>query len=479
MKYGAFKYGTKKYARKGTTIRITPPGGTAIDVITYEKCTTSLSSANHAGTFSLELKEFDSALIDTFVFGSDVQIGQDGHIFRGWVIQAGKALNGPVRSISLSGVDYTAKSQKIIVTESYIDKTINYIVNDLFAGYVSWATRANIAACLDVITIKFADKYLWDVMEQLCKISGYEWYIDENLDTHFFQPESRVNVNAITVHAFKRGSASLKPDYNKIVNKLWVKGGKALSEDFTQNIIVGTIPIPLLYTPHATTDGVVVTVGGVAKTVGIQNLHGVGAYDFLLNFAEKLLVPDLCVAGAGTIVYKYEYPIKILLEDPISQAQYGIYESIYTADTSDRTLARDMGLRYLAKYSQPVYTGSIAPFHGIYHPGEQVYINIPNLNIDGYLQIKAVTYDSTPGIAKVDRVLQIESSERNLTDIMKTLNGRLTKLEHEIYQNEETEVSIERYIPATETTTWAEAIIKHVTLVHSCSDILFVANDLY
>ena len=461
----------------GTGIRITPPGAAAVYISAYEKCTTNLSSADRAGSFSLELKEFDSNLIDTFVFGSDVLISQDGHLFRGWVIEPSKALNGKARTISLSGADYTAKTQKIIVTESYVNQTISFIVNDLFASYATWATRSNIETCSEVITIKFADKYLWDVMEQICKISGYEWYIDENLDVHFFQPESRINANTITVNTFKKGSAKLKPDYSKIVNKLWVKGGKALSEDFTQAITVGTIPIPLLYTPRATADGVVVTIDGLEKTLGIQNIDAAGTKDFLLNFSEKLLVPDQCTTGTGTIVYKYEYPIKILLEDPISQAQYGVFEDIFVADTNDRTIARDMGLRHLYRYSQPVYTGSIAPFEGIYHPGEQVLVTIPNLNIDGYLQIKAVSYDSTPAIAKVDRVLQIESPERDLSSIMKALNNRITKLEDEVYQSEAAELSVERYIPETETTTWGEQVTEFVTILNSCSDTLFWIED--
>lgn len=477
-KYGTFKYGTRKYGMKGTKIQITPPGGTAINIIAYEKCTTNLSSADRAGSFLLELKEFDSALIDTFVFGSDVRIVQNCHVFRGWVIEPGKSLNGKVRTITLSGADYTAKTQKIIITESYVNQTIDFIVNDMFAGYVPWATRTHISTCSKAITIKFADKFLWDVMEQLCKISGYEWYIDENLDVHFFQPESRINANTITTNSFKKGSANLKPSFSKLVNKLWVKGGKALSEDFTQSITVGTTPIPLLYTPRATTTGVNVTIGGVVKTLGIQHLDNKGAYDFLLNFQEKLLIPDLCTTGSGTIVYRYEYPIKILLEEPNSQAQYGVYEDILPVDTNDKDIALDMGLRHLAKYSQPIYTGSISPFAGIYHPGEMVLVNIPNLNINGYLQIKEVTYDSVNMVARVDRTLQIESPERDLPNIIKALNSRLVKLESEVYQDDDAPVG--RYISREETTAaWSEEVAEYMTIVTYCDEALYASETLY
>lgn len=447
-----------------TTIQITPPGGTAQTIRLYDKCTTTLSATSRAGSFSLQLPDTTSDLVDAFPVGSDVQITQDGTLFRGWVLNPGKQLDGQIRNIEISGADYTAKTQKVVVTESYASQAISAIVADLFAGYVSWATTTNVEACTNVITIKFADKFLWDAMEQLCEISGYEWYIDENLDVHFFQSATRINANVLTTDSFWKGSCSLKPDAAKLANKLWVKGGKALSDDFTQSITVSsTTPIPLYYKPRATTSGVVVTIGGVPKTVGIQHLNEAGTYDFLLNFEEKLLVPDLTTSGTGTIVYRYEYPIKILLEEPTSQAQYGIFEDIYKVDTDDKDIAYELGLRYLAKYSQPVMAGGIRPFAGVYRPGELVKVEITRLNVDEYLQIKDVTYDSIPAEARVERTLQLESPDRDVGGIMKDLNRRLAKLEKQVYQDEDGPV--ERYIAREEAWGWTEAVTE---TVHVC-----------
>ena len=461
----------------GTTIQITPPGGATDTIGAYDTCTTKRASANAAGSFKLQLPDLRGLLLDKYVFGSDVAITQDGHVFRGWVMDSGKSLNGQKRTISLSGADYKVKTQKIVVTESYVEKTIGFIVDDLFSAYVPWATRSNINECSQVISIKFNDKFLWDAMEQLHDISGFDWDIDANLDVHFFQPESRISEYPIIPNSFKRGSASLTPDYSKLVNRLWVKGGKALSEDCTQAITVGSTPIPLLYTPRATTDGVVITIDGAPKTLGIQHLHEPGEFDFLLNYAEKLLVPDLATPGSGSIVYRYEYPIKLLLEDPDSQAAYGVYEDILPVDTDERETALEIGLRYLAKYSQPVVTGSISPFAGVYRPGEMVQITIPNLNVDGYLQIQSVEYDSINLLAKVDRTLHIESPERDIQSIMKALNRRITRLEKQVYQDDDG--PIERYIARSETTAWGEEVTLCRSKVHYCSDTLFVSPTLY
>ena len=75
---------------------------------------------------------------------------------------------------------------------------------------------------------------------------------------------------ALKAGTYKKGSAQLTPNSSQLVNKLWVKGGKALSDVYSQAITVGAAPIPLHYSPRAP---VTVTIGSDAKTLGIQNIH--------------------------------------------------------------------------------------------------------------------------------------------------------------------------------------------------------------
>lgn len=429
-----------------TRIYITPPGGQEYEIKAYERCKTSLSATSRAGKFSLLIPDITGKLVNKFPVGSDVKIIQNDNVFRGWVINPPRQLEGKVRHLSFNGSDYTAKTQKIVVTESYEDTAISDIVNDLFTKYAPWAARIKIETCSRVVTIPFPDIFLWDAMERLCKLCGYEWYIDENLVVNFFEPSAKVNPNVLKTGNFHKGSAEFKHDASKIVNKLWVKGGKALSLPFDQAITVnGQTPIQLYYTPRAPKgESVTVTIDGAPKTVGIQYIDAPGEKDFLLNAQEKLLVPDLCTSGSGTITYRYEYPIKILLEDAVSQATYGLFEDILRVETDDKTLAKEIGLRYLDKYSNPVLTGSLDPFEGKYKPGELVKVEISELDINQYLQIREVTYESRPGTGLVYTSLQLESPERAIDDILKDLNQRLMKLEHQVYND--SEGPVEKYM---------------------------------
>ena len=168
--------------------------------------------------------------------------------------------------------------------------------------------------------------------------------------------------------------------------------------------------------------------------------------DFLLNATEKLLVPDLCISGTGTIVYCYDYPIKLLLEDKGSQTKYGQFDDVLNVATDDKILARELGLQYLFKYSNPVMTGTIQPMEGgNYKAGELIKIEIPDLNINDYFQIKQVQNDSIAGEHRVDCTLQLETPQREVIFILKDMNARISKLEDAIYKNSGTQTTVEKY----------------------------------
>ena len=274
------------------------------------------------------------------------------------------------------------------------------------------------------------------------------------LALHFYPTGSKKNPIVIKENMYHRGSAKLISNSQNIVNKLWVKGGKALSALYTQSIIVGTIPIQLFYFPRSP---VTVTIGGIVKTLGIQNIDAAGTKDFLLNANEKLLIPDLVTTGTGTISYLYEYPIKILLEEPISQGQYGIFEGKLEVQTDDKELAIELGLKHLFKYSQPVISGSLSPFTGTFKAGETIKVEIPRLKINSELLIKSVTLDSIPK-KPIVITLDLETPERDLSNILKDLKQRLDKLEKDSYKDDEGPIL--KYIAKEEIYTWTETVDK-------------------
>ncbi|GAB6170943.1 hypothetical protein JCM15765_04210 [Paradesulfitobacterium aromaticivorans] len=162
-----------------TQIFITPPGGAINEIRAYDKCSTKSSTTDKAGSFSLTLPSFDKSLFDKYVLGSDVRIIQDDSVFRGWILNPVKRKKGQLNTVEISGMSYAARTQRIIVTETYTSQAISYIVKDLFLKYAPQYNLDSVVTCNKIISIKFFDVFLFDAVEQLAKLAGYDWFIDE------------------------------------------------------------------------------------------------------------------------------------------------------------------------------------------------------------------------------------------------------------------------------------------------------------
>ena len=162
-----------------TKIFITPPGGDTAEIKIYDKCTTKQSTTDKAGAFTLTFPTFDKDILEKYPLGSDVRIIQDESVYRGWILNPARSKDGSKKTLQIDGMSYTGRTQKVLVTENYVDQKIGDIVIDLFSKYAPQYNLDSVIECDKVISIKFDDVFLFDAMEQLAKIAGYEWYVDE------------------------------------------------------------------------------------------------------------------------------------------------------------------------------------------------------------------------------------------------------------------------------------------------------------
>jgi hypothetical protein len=214
-----------------TTIKIIPPQGMEQEIRVWEKCTVRMSATSKVGSFSLVIPDNDGALVDAFPVGSDVSIVQNGHIFRGWIMNPAKRLDGRVKWISIEGICYTGRTQKIVVTEAYTNEKISDIVTDLFAKYMPWVDRVGIIECDKMVSIKFNDEFLFDCMEQLANLAGYEWSIYEPLPQDIEMP----------------GESSGWTEFVEIVPPLTVEETAAWAEEIQLIVYPALLPRETLY----------------------------------------------------------------------------------------------------------------------------------------------------------------------------------------------------------------------------------------
>jgi hypothetical protein len=87
--------------------------------------------------------------------------------------------------------DYQRLLDRKLVKETYADLTlVSAIITDLVTNWTDAAigfTTAGVSASFPIIgEIKFNYRTVSDCLRELAESMGYEWYVDENKDIHFF-----------------------------------------------------------------------------------------------------------------------------------------------------------------------------------------------------------------------------------------------------------------------------------------------------
>ncbi|MHB9010381.1 MAG: hypothetical protein ACYC3E_00095 [Carboxydocellales bacterium] len=428
--------------RGKTRIVLTAPGGAdTYTVQSFKRCSVTSSGAGRASSFGFTLDSFDSDLIDRFPKGSDVKIYQNDadkpeqQTLRGWLSVPGKYRDGVVRTVEFSGTDYTGRTQSIIISESYDGQTIDAVVKDLFAKYVPWATVVNVQTSTKTIKKKFNREYLFDALEFLASIEGWEFFIDFGLDLNFFDPTTRLNPTAISESKmnYAKGTAKFSED-SRLINKLYVRGGTSLSTPYTQTLKGDGVrrSWPLDYKPtnySMTLNSVPVT------SLGLDNVDS--GKDYYTNYQEKLLKQDpskTLLIATDTILatYQYEYPILLLLEDKISQGKYGVFEDKLDVQSDDKELVKAKGTQHIGKYSNPVIKGGIEPLEGFYRAGELVPLDLPTLKVQTALKVTQATYESQPGEFRIRLEMETDYDTRL---ILKEIRNSIKRLEDQFEED--------------------------------------------
>ena len=155
--------------------------------------------------------------------------------------------------------------------------------------------------------------------------------------------------------------------------------------------------------PHKPHD-ISLTVGGIAKTVGIENVDDEATKDYLMNYEEKYVRTSTQTAtpASGTtmhFVYKYDIDVITIVEDLASQQAIaavqggdGVYEHTI-ADDSLTTIeaAESAGNSDLREHANPKVKGSFETEINGWVPGQLVTINLPDRGVTGTYLVQKVT----------------------------------------------------------------------------------------
>jgi len=342
--------------------------------------------------------------------GQEVEVIKDGTtIFNGRIVTIeAEKLSGTEFIFTIECTDWQVDLDKRLAVQTYDNKSLYYIVNDLITRYCDGFTVTNVenpGKTLD--RVQFNYQYISECFDEIADLTGYDWYVDYDKDIHFFPIETNDAPFELLDNGTHFTELIITPDNTQIANRIWVRGGYYLSNEYTQDTITavaGQTEFPIVYFPHE----ISVKVGGVAKTIGIEFVDAAGGHDFLLNYNEKLLKVDTIVmAGAEAVImkYKYEAPILSMVQDTVSQAicaaaegGEGIHEK-YIKEDKIATLeqARERGQAELNEYAYQIVEGSFTSYNAGWRTGQRVHIDLTDRNIDEYYMIREVEIEALGG----------------------------------------------------------------------------------
>jgi len=199
------------------------------------------------GNFKFVIDNSEETYTDLFALYDEVNLYMDYATtattlrFKGLIEKVSKAEN----TIIVTGRSTAAKVMGITVTKQYTDSYTHEILLDLISSYASdTLTTTNIDTTESTdqqITISWNQKTFWECVIELCARAGYDCYIDQNYDVHYFVNGTRNNTTEVILHdqnLFETGDFA--PDLSVIKNRIIVYGSKienmqiiATAEDLT------------------------------------------------------------------------------------------------------------------------------------------------------------------------------------------------------------------------------------------------------
>jgi len=365
--------------------------------------------------------------------------------FGGYVASIDMKAYAQTRRRIVSCQDYSILLETKLVNEIYESQTDNAIILDLFATYlpgIDVATYVETSVTIDRIV--FPHVTLREALERVCEVSGFDWYVDYNEKLHYFAEETNLAPfdlldTEVLTHPHKM--RSYVKDARKIENRILVLGGIYWSGDTdfelpadnqtTEFLLPYRFKPPVGQTQILTYENIGndVAPNWSAVTVGVDYLDtlgvGLGEYDTLYNFQEKLLKWNVAppnLLRAMKITARYEVPVILRVHSDASYTEYGRWfdGKVVDENITTRDLARQRGKAHLAEWAFAKEQGIVVCWTSGLYAGQRIRIVNALRSIDGYYLIRSVDTRFLGGTA---RMYIVEFGEYNpdLVDMLMAL----------------------------------------------------------
>lgn len=381
--------------------------------------------------------------------------------------------NEPVYEITCK--DYTELIDGKYVVEDYTAKTISYILNDILTKYIPAGFTLDVQVSQTISYIKFNYEKASQCLSKIADLVLGDWYVDYNKVIHFISKSTFSAPFPITDSNNKaiKGSLTIKQDASQIKNTIFVRGGEYLGSSYTENFVAdGTQTTFVMAYQYS---GIAVSVAGVAKTVGVDNIDDPATKDCLYNFAEKSIkfpTATKPTSGQAVAITGLPYiPVYVKAEEAGSIGKYGVKEfKIIDTNIRSKQGAIDRAKAELQSFNDTLNEGNFSSYETGLRTGQQININssILGLNKDFIITRLTVVAESSSLLRYDCQLATLESF-----DLIQLLQQLLDRTE---IGEEKTDEVLEKLYNVYETMTVGEEISR--TVPKDASETMTVGENI-
>lgn len=343
------------------------------------------------------------------ISGQEVIIEEDSvRIFGGIIAKPERRrLAKNIDGFQVTAQDFSKLLEKRLVLSAFVDQKAGDIIKDIVTIFVK-DTSITTTAVQDgpiISFIAFNHKDARKSIDEIARLVGFDWYVDENKNIHFFTKTTNPSPFPITELETRFRNLKLRSDSSQLKNKVIVRGGTFESDLFTQKYEGDNTrnTFPVSYKPSATP---VVKVQNQIKTVGIKNIDDGQGFDFLYDKNNQVIEnDDEGILGPNkdlNLEYKFKIPIIVQVQDAASisavaavEGGDGVYEAIIVDESIDTLdAARDRASAEIARFGNPLFKGSFETFVSGWRAGQLVNINLASRGVNLSLIVTSVTLKS-------------------------------------------------------------------------------------
>lgn len=332
------------------------------------------------------------------VLNDKVEVIEDGTlIFGGLIVSIDEAVEKKKEVVRISAKDFSFDMDKKLVIQVYESMTVDDIIDDIVANYLGAGyTTTNVNCTVNIEYIAFNYEFPSKCLQQLAQIVDYDWYVDEAKNIYFFLKGSQTAPFELSDSNgnYIYDSLEISSDIKNIRNSIIVRGGtyqaNASFEEYEADGDQTTFPFGYKYS------NIALTVNGVAKTVGIDNIDDPTLYDALYNFNEKAVkFPAGTKPTVGQVVKlsgNPHVPVVTKLTNAASIALYGEFQfKIVDKSIGSKAAARDRARAEIAAWAASINEGSFSTMTTGLKTGQKIRIQSTNRSIDNYYIISRIT----------------------------------------------------------------------------------------